>query len=358
MSRVSSKRRAAIICGALCLCTTATAFAAPPQTLRVSAPSTLNPIDASSQPVPLPLIFRWTTVASGPVYVLQPQKKSRTVSSVPVAASGYELQISDEPGVSSHVLFDTTVNTTSFVFTNQNLPGAGFTDQQPPTIPLSGGMYYWRVRALAGGAASPYSQVARFLLDAHLSTTPLHAVGVQELTVAPGARSGAATLVETTVANAGTFPESGIVLTVSVNGNQIARGNVPALAPGQRVRLAVPWIPEASGDAQLVATIDHVDQMPRDHTLVRTTFVGEARSIRTAIAGTLGTAGTTYVLRDAAGRTQAIVERAPGSTIDLDALRGVAVVASGTLTTTARGMVLHLTSIVRQAAFVRTESGS
>ncbi len=356
MSRVSSNLRAAAVFSVLTLFT-ATAAVAAPQTLRVSAPSTLNPIDASLQPVPLPLIFRWTPVASGPVYVLHPKTRRVTAATAPVTASGYELQISDEPGVSSHVLFDTTVNTTSFVFTNQNVPGSGFTDQQPPTIPLAGGTYYWRVRAIAGGAVSPYSQVARFLLDAHLSTTPLHALGVQELTIGPGARSGAATLLQTTVANAGTFPESGAVLTVSVNGNQVARGNVPPLAPGQRVRLAAPWIPDATGTAQLVATIDYVDQMPRDHTLVRTAFIEDARSVRTAIAGTLGLAGSTYVLRDSAGRTQAILERAPGSTSDLESLRGVAVVASGSLTTTARGMVLRVTSITRQGAFIKKDGG-
>jgi hypothetical protein len=119
----------------------------------------------------------------------------------------------------------------------------------------------------------------------------------------------------------------------------------------------VPWVPDAAGDAQLVASIDHVDQMPRDHTLVRTAFIGEARAIRTAIAGTLGLAGTTYVLRDGAGRTQAIVERAPGSALDLDSLRGVAVVATGSLTTTARGMVMHLTSIVREGVFTTNPGG-
>ena len=357
MLRVSFDLRAAALCSIVALFASTAAAAAPPPALRVSAPSTLYPIDASSQPVPLPLIFRWTPVASSPVYVLHPRSHKAASASSPTAASGYQLQISDEPGVSSHILFDTTVNTTSLVFLNQNVAGSGFTDQQPPTIPLAGGTYYWRVRALAGGAVSPYSQVGRFVLDAHLSTTPLHAVGVQELTVGPEPRSGAATLIRTIVANAGTFPESGAVLTVTANGNQIARGNVPPLAPGQRISLTAPWIPDVSGAAQVVATLDYVDQMPRDHTLVRTAYVAEARAVRTAIAGTLGLDGTTRVLRDPSGRTLAIVERAPGVTIDLDALRGAPVIASGTLRTTGRGMVLQLTSIARQAAFTRKDPG-
>ena len=215
---------------------------------QVPAPTLISP-DAERRHSNL--LFQWTPVNPGNVYNFVLTSRGRTPQATAGAlAVSYELQISDQPDVASHILVDLTTPVTIFTFQNQNLPGSGFTNQQPPNLPLSGGAYYWRVRAIIGtGASTIFSSIGRFSLDLARgggSSTPVHDMGITSLVLTTPAYVGAATVIVATVQNSGTFAEQDVPLSITANGGQLARIVVPPTTSGQNhTRVTTIWTPQS-----------------------------------------------------------------------------------------------------------------
>jgi hypothetical protein len=310
------------------------AFAAAPavpQTIpQVPAPTLISPM----LNVGVPILFQWTPVNPGNVYNFVLTSKNRTIQ----AAAGplivtYELQISDFPDVASHILVDLTTPTTIFSFQNQNLPGSGFTNQQPPNLPLSGGTYYWRVRALVGSASTTsYSSIGRFSLNlSGGASTPVHDMGITSLVLTTPAFVGAATVIVASVQNSGTFPEQNVPLAITANGVQLARIIVPPTTAGQTTRVTTIWTPATRGIAQISALIDFTGPNQNRKVASISPNVREQPQYITSLNGTLNLGPNGYYLADARGRETAIVLDAPGTQIDFGALLGKAIVIRGTL---------------------------
>jgi hypothetical protein len=310
------------------------AFAAAPavpQTIpQVPAPTLISPM----LNVGVPILFQWTPVNPGNVYNFVLTSKNRTIQ----AASGplvvtYELQISDFPDIASHILVDLTTPTTIFSFQNQNLPGSGFTNQQPPNLPLSGGTYYWRVRALVGSASTTsYSSIGRFSLNlSGGASTPVHDMGITSLVLTTPAFVGAATVIVASVQNSGTFPEQNVPLAITANGVQLARIIVPPTTAGQTTRVTTIWTPATRGIAQISALINFTGPNQNRKVASISPNVREQPQYITSLNGTLNLGPNGYYLADARGRETAIVLNAPGTQIDFGALLGKAIVIRGTL---------------------------
>jgi hypothetical protein len=310
------------------------AFAAAPaipQTIpQVPAPTLISPM----LNVGVPILFQWTPVNPGNVYNFVLQSKNRVVQ----AAAGplvvtYELQISDYPDVGSHILVDLTTPVTIFSFQNQNLPGSGFTNQQPPNLPLSGGTYYWRVRAIVGSAATTsFSSIGRFALNlAGGASTPVHDMGITSLVLTTPAYVGAATVIVATVQNSGTFPEQNVPLAITANGQQLAHIIVPPTTAGQTTRVTTIWTPEVRGIAQISALIDFTGPNQNRKVASISPNVREQPQFITSLTGTLALGPNGYYLADARGRETTVVLEAPNTQIDFGALLGKVIVIRGTL---------------------------
>jgi hypothetical protein len=319
-------------CVAITLALAAFAAApAVPQTIpQVPAPTLISPM----LNVGVPILFQWTPVNPGNVYNFVLTSKNRTIQ----AASGplvvtYELQISDFPDIASHILVDLTTPTTIFSFQNQNLPGSGFTNQQPPNLPLSGGTYYWRVRALVGSASTTsYSSIGRFSLNlSGGASTPVHDMGITSLVLTTPAFVGAATVIVASVQNSGTFPEQNVPLAITANGVQLARIIVPPTTAGQTTRVTTIWTPATRGIAQISALINFTGPNQNRKVASISPNVREQPQYITSLNGTLNLGPNGYYLADARGRETAIVLNAPGTQIDFGALLGKAIVIRGTL---------------------------
>jgi hypothetical protein len=229
----------------------ASAGSASAQTLpQVPPPSLISPMLS----VGVPVLFEWTPVNPGNLYNFYLQSHTRTPAAAAPFIVYYELQISDAADVTSHVLVDITTSTTIFSFQNQNIPGSGFTSLQRPGLPLAAGLYYWRVRALVNTAATAFSSIGRFSLDLGTGggvSTPFHDMAITSLVITAPAYVGTASVIVVTVQNTGTFPEGGSPLTITANGEQIARVDTPSTAAGETARITAIWTPSRRVDPEL-----------------------------------------------------------------------------------------------------------
>jgi hypothetical protein len=325
---VRAAQRLALI-AALAFAAGATAQA---QTIpQVPPPTLISPM----LNVGIPILFQWTPVNPGNVYNFVLTSRGRVPTAAGALAVNYELQISDQPDVASHILVDTTTPTTIFTFQNQNLPGSGFTNQQPPNLPLSGGVYYWRVRALIGtGTSTTFSSIGRFSLDLGRgggSSTPVHDMGITSLVLTTPAYVGAATVIVATVQNSGTFAEQDVPLSITANGNQLARIVVPPTTSGQTTRVTTIWTPQVKGIAQISALLDFSGPNQNRKLASITPNVLDQPQFVTSLAGTLKLGPNGYFLANAAGRETAIVLEAPSVQIDFGPFLGRDIVIRGTL---------------------------
>jgi hypothetical protein len=316
----------------------------------VPPPSLVAPLVTAAAPV----LFQWTPVAPAVAYRLHVQGQRRTIGAstvTPIVAVSYEVQIGDRPDVGSHVLYDRVVDTTSFLFDNRNVDGSGFTELQPPGLPLSGGTYYWRVRALFGGPGSAFSSIGRFMLAGGGATsTPLHDLGVTSVVVAASPIAGVGTAVVARVGNLGTFPERDAWLAISANGRTIGRAPVPQLLPGDHVDVSVVWAPQGGGLAQLTAQLEYVDQNSVDDQATQTTFVATRKPVPTTLVGTLvAEQSGGFAIADATGRIVASVRAAEGSHVAFAPLVGKRVAVAGTLAALGTGLVFDAHTITGSA---------
>lgn len=187
----------------------------------------------------VPALFQWTAVNPGTVYNLIVAQRGRNPAAVALPPVSYELQIGDRVDVASHVLFDLTVNQPSYLFTDRYVPNSGFTNNEPFGVPLSGGTYYWRVRGIVGGLFTSFTSPQQFVLALPAGgggATPIHAMGITGLAVAgqPIVSVGGAVLF--VLQNLGTYAESNVPYTVTVNGSKLFSGTTGSLAPGASVR--------------------------------------------------------------------------------------------------------------------------
>jgi hypothetical protein len=306
---------------------------------QVPAPSLISP----TLSVGVPILFQWTPVNPGNVYNFFLQSRARTAAAPGPLVVSYELQISDAPDVTSHVLVDLTTSTTIFTFANQNLPGSGFTNLQAPGLPLSGGLYYWRVRALINTTATAYSNIGRFTLNIGTGggeSTPFHDMQITSLVLTTPAYVGAATVVVATVQNTGTFPEQNAPLTITANGLQLAHVNVPPTGAGQSSRITAIWTPTQRGLAQITSILNFNGQNPQRKLATISPLVAEVPQYITAMTGTLRLGEQGYFLADSRGREISLVLVAPGTQLDLGPLLGKNIVLRGTLSKRQTSFVL------------------
>jgi hypothetical protein len=317
------------LAGTLALAAGAAAHA---QTIpQVPPPTLISPM----LNVGIPILFQWTPVNPGNVYNFVLTSRGRVPLAAGALAVSYELQISDQPDVASHILVDLTTPTTITTFQNQNLPGSGFTNQQPPNLPLSGGVYYWRVRALIGtGTSTTFSSIGRFSLDLARgggSSTPVHDMGITSLVLTTPAYVGAATVIVATVQNSGTFAEQNVPLSITANGGQLARIVVPPTTSGQTTRVTTIWTPQVKGIAQITALLDFSGPNQNRKLASITPNVLDQPQFVTSLSGTLKLGPNGYFLANAAGRETAIVLEAPAVQIDFGPFLGRNIVIRGTL---------------------------
>jgi hypothetical protein len=303
---------------------------ATPQTIpQVPAPSLISPM----LNVGVPILFQWTPVNPGNVYNFMLQSKTRVVQAVGPLTVTYELQISDFPDVASHILVDLTTPLTIYSFQNQNLPGSGFTNQQPPNLPLSGGTYYWRVRAVVGTASTTaFSSIGRFSLNlSGGASTPVHDMGITSLVLTTPAYVGAATVIVASIQDSGTFPEQGVPLAITANGVQLARIIIPPTTAGQTTRVTTIWTPTVRGIAQISALLDFSGPNQNRKVASIAPNVRDQPQYITSLTGTLQLGPDGYYLTDARGRETTLVLEAPNTQIDFGAFLGRSIVVRGTL---------------------------
>jgi hypothetical protein len=316
----------------LVLAAMATAQAVPQTIPQVPPPTLISPM----LNVGVPILFQWTPVNPGNVYNFVLQSRSRLPQAVggPLAVT-YELQISDYPDVASHILVDLTTQTTIFSFQNQNVPGSGFTSQQTPNLPLSGGTYYWRVRAIIGNTSdTAFSSIGRFALNlggGGGASTPVHDMGITSLVLTTPAYVGAATVIVASVQNSGTFAEESVPLTITANGTQLAKLVVPPTTSGQTTRVTTIWTPTVRGIAQVSALISFTGPNQNRKVASINPNVREQPQYITSLAGTLGLGPDGYFLADSRGRQTTLVLSAPSTQIDFGAFLGRSIVIRGTL---------------------------
>jgi len=328
------------------LCAVTLSASADTVPLRVPPPTLIAPINNQARAVPV--IFQWNVAGNnGNVYGINVQNLRRGALVVAQPTASYELQIAsaapDYRDVSfTRVLFRAVTSATTYLFDNRNVPGSGFTNAVPPGLPLSGGLYYWRVRAQQPGA--PFSTPAQFtLLSGAARQTPLHQLTLENLAVGALPKAMSTTVIIATVANTGTFSEPSTTLRIFANGTEIALGPVPALAPNQNVQLASAWIPLEPGVAQLAATIDATGDLPASARITRSVLIGRSRAVTTSLVGTLRRADNgDFELQDNAGNTLAYVI---SRSLNLDSFVGRRVTIRGNLSEGALGLLLDAGSI-------------
>jgi hypothetical protein len=297
---------------------------------QVPAPTLISPLLTTG----VPILFQWTPVNPGNVYNLMLQSRNRTILQTTGAlAVSYEVQISDYADVASHILVDFTTPVTIFQFANQNVPGSGFTSQQPPNLPLSGGTYYWRVRAIIGTTSTTaFSSIGRFALSlGGGASTPVHDMGITSLVLTTPAIVGAATVIVASIQNSGTFPEQNVPLTITANGVQLSHLVLPATSAGQTTRITTIWTPSQRGIAQISALLDFTGPNQNRKVATIDPNVLEAPHFITSVTGTLQLGPRGYFLADSKGRETTLVLEAPNTQIDFGAFLNKAIVVRGTL---------------------------
>ncbi|MBV9440769.1 MAG: hypothetical protein JOZ24_12335 [Candidatus Eremiobacteraeota bacterium] len=311
----------------------------------LSPPSLVAPLSTATAPV----LFVWTAVAPATGYRIRVQGGRHVLVSNPLVAVLYEVQISDRPDVGSHVLFDQTVDATTFLFQNDNNgPASGFTQNQPPNQPLSGGRYYWRVRALFAGPSSPYSNVQPFFLTGGgVTQSPFHDLGLTAISIGGKPIVGVTSPIVVRVSDLGKFRESGASLVFTANGEVIGQTRVPDLNAGSFIDVSVPWTPREPALAQVTAQLQYVDQNAANNTITQTLFVASQKPVVTTLAGRLIVESGGFALADRAGRPVATLLAGRGTPIDFGNAVGAQVEVTGALAAHGTGLVMTVSRLSR-----------
>jgi hypothetical protein len=316
--------------------------AASGQTPVVGSPTQINPLNYAQ--VSTPALFQWTALAPGQTFNIGVSRTAKSGRSI--IAVSYELQISDRPDVTSHVLYDTVVDQTSLLFLNgQNDPG--FTSNQPPYTALVGGTYYWRVRGVFAGTGSNFSRIEQFTLAQPGVSGSLHALGLTNLSLAGLARQGSPTSVLVQVRDLGNFPEGNAPLTIYAGGLPIGTANVPQLAPGKSITVSALWTPQTEGLVQISAQLNYSDDNPKAHTIAQTEVVTGAKKRRTTMIGVVGETLGSFFLTDTSSHMVATLTQEKSSSVAFNAFVGARVEVDGYLST-ARGDFVFETMTIRR----------
>jgi hypothetical protein len=279
-------------------------------------------------PANLPFSFLWTPVNG---------------------ATKYELQLSDRFDVRSHLLVDVTVPGTAYAFTNLNIPGSGFTVFQPNGVPLSGGPYHWRVRAIAGGTATIFSPIANFTLGTTPGGTPIHDLAVATIGTADNPTMGVPSAVLVRVENRGSFAATGANVLVTVNGQTIGTEQIKPLAPGDADNITLPWSPSQPGITSIVATLDYADDVPAHKTSTYSFSVQPQKMVAGSFLGVIGGTCGSYILKDEQGNT--IAQLQPGvSSATLQSLYDQKTAVTGNLSIGPQGPQIAVQSAARAGA--------
>jgi hypothetical protein len=312
----------------------------------VAPPTQINPFYSAQ--VNTPTLFQWTALAPGQTFNIGVSRTAKAGHSI-IAAS-YELQISDRPDVTSHVLFDTVVDQTSFLFLNsQNEPG--FTSAEPPYTALVGGTYYWRVRGIFAGTGSGFSRIEPFVLTGPGVNSSLHALGLTSIGLAGVARQGTPTPVLVQVRDLGNFPEGGNApLTIYAGGQAIGTVNVPTIAVGKSLTVTAIWTPQSEGLVQISAQLNYPDDNPKAHTISQTEVVTGQSRRHTTMVGVVGETLGSYYLSDARSHIVATLTQGQGSTVTFSPYVGSRVEVDGYLSTARGDFVFEASAIKRLPA--------
>lgn len=300
--------------------------------------------------VDAPLLFQWTPVAPIGGYRIHLASGQRSVRATTLVAVHYELQISDRPDVASHVLYDRVVDSTTLLFENNAFADPGFTINQRPAYGLSGGHYFWRVRAVFAGPASAYSTIGSFdLRGGGVTSTAMHDFGIASITIAGRPIVGMTTPIVARVANVGTFDEPATAVIFTANGVVLGRAEVPALGAGagkqSYVDVSVVWTPKDGPLAAITAQIVGVDQDARNNTATQTVFVASATPFATTLVGKLVASGNGFAVADPEGHVVAALKSRPGVTIDYAGRVGSRVEIDGALSAAGSDLVMVVSAI-------------
>ena len=310
----------------------------------VGPPTQINPFNGAT--VSTPALFQWTALAPGQTFNIGVTRTTKSGRSI--IAVSYELQISDRPDVMSHVLFDTVVDQTAFLFLNgQSDPG--FTSNEPPYTALVGGTYYWRVRGIFAGTGSNWTRVETFNLTGPGVSGSLHALGLTGISLADLARQGTPTSVLVQVRDIGNFPEGNAPITIYAGGLPIGTANVPQLVPGKAITVSAPWTPQAEGLVQVSAQLNYSDDNPKAHTISQTEIVTGTKKRRTTMVGVVGESLGSFFLTDASSHMVATLTQEKSSSVAFNAFVGARVQVDGYLST-ARGDFVFETMAIRRLA--------
>jgi hypothetical protein len=176
--------------------------------------------------------------------------------------------------------------------------------------------------------------------------TPIHAMGITGLAVAgqPFAHVGSAVLF--VLQNLGTFTESNVPYTVTVNGSALFSGSTGTLPPGGSIEVSTQWTPSQSGTALVAASLAFAGASQARTTANITVIVDQEPALTTTVAGTVRRNGDgTFVLVDAGGRPVAALTPEGGSRVDLTSFVGQHVTATGALAKTGDGYLFTVRSI-------------
>ncbi|HET9392382.1 MAG TPA: CARDB domain-containing protein [Candidatus Rubrimentiphilum sp.] len=293
----------------------------------IAPPSPIYPIMAGLQANP-PFSFLWTPVNG---------------------ATRYELQISDRFDVRSHVLVDVVVPGIAYGFSNLNVPGSGFTALQPAGVPLPGGPYHWRVRAINGGTATIFSPIANFTLGTVSGGMPIHDLAVASISVDGDPVAGIPSAILVRIENRGSFPATGANVMVTAGGQTIASERVKPLIPGDSDTVALSWTPPTSGFANIVAKLDYADDIPAHKNGSFTFSVQPQKTVQASFLGVIGGMCGSYVLQDAQGNTIAQL-LLPHGVLPTPSLYGQTVLVTGNFSIGAQGPQIAATSVRLAAA--------
>jgi hypothetical protein len=312
---------------------------------QIQSPSIVAPLGfATVQP---PLLFQWTTVSPGNVFLVTVSKDGRKTQAATVLGSAsYELQISDAADVTSDVLLDTVVTSPSYLFLNR-YPDPAFTVRQ--RNPLGGGRYYFRVRAIFGAYASAYSQITPFVLvGGGGTTTPNHQMSLFTVGIAGSPSVGNAAQIYAIAGNVGTYSENSGSVKILANGTNLGVVQLPPLAPGQRATVTVPFVPRNAGETQIVAQLNFTDQNPKNKSATFSASVAERRTITGAILGTIRLDGAgVFYLEDAQKKRVVTLVDGKVARAEFGAFRDQAVYVSGRLVTASSGFRFVVDTLVR-----------
>jgi hypothetical protein len=316
------------------------------QVPAVSPPTLLAPVPAfRANP---PVLFQWTAISPTQTFNIGVTSRTGKAGRGVVAVS-YELQMSDRIDVDSRVLYDVTLDQTSYLFLNSQ-SDSGFTRNQPANTPFAGGTFYWRIRGVFAGTATSWSKVGAFTLVGPGIGSSLHSVGLTGISLAGVARVGTPTIIFVQVRDLGNFPETGATLNVFAAGQRIASADIPQLLPGRQVTISATWTPDHQGLVQLGAQLNYSDDNSRAHTISQTAIVTAPQRRRTSMIGVVGETLGSYHLNNGAGQAIATLTQESGSNVSFGLFTGQRVEVEGYLSTARSDFIFEAITIRRLPA--------